>query len=72
MKKIMEKKIYKEANKGETETTINVLYKEELIVVQTNDIKLQKHLPFSAVAGSAWTEYKSSFQLQGYHADMMM
>ena len=26
--KIMEKKIYKEANKGETETTINVLYKE--------------------------------------------
>ena len=38
----MEKKIYKEANKGETETTINVLYKEELIVVYTNDIKLQK------------------------------
>ena len=27
----MEKKIYKEVNKNETETTINVLYKEEKI-----------------------------------------
>lgn len=28
----MEKKIYKEVNKNETETTINVLYKEEKFV----------------------------------------
>ena len=29
----MEKKIYKEVNKNETETTINVLYKEEKICI---------------------------------------
>ena len=61
----MEKKIYKEANKGETETTINVLYsentlsictnKEELIVVYTNDIKLQKKL--CRVLGKPAEEY---------------
>lgn len=38
------KKIYKEANKSETETTINVLYKEQIIVIYTNNISLQKQL----------------------------
>ena len=38
------KKIYKEANKSETETTINALYKEQTITVYTNNISLEKQL----------------------------
>lgn len=38
------KRIYKEANKSETETTINVLYKEQVIIVYTNNISLEKQL----------------------------
>lgn len=40
----MEKKIYKEINKTETETTINVLYKEKMLSVYTNKVDLQKQL----------------------------
>lgn len=38
------KRGYKEINKEETETTINVLYNEELISVYTNKIELQRQL----------------------------
>lgn len=38
------KKIYKEANKCETETTINVLYSEKIISIYTNKVDLQKKL----------------------------
>lgn len=37
-------KIYKEANKGETETTINILYNENMLSVYTNKVELQKQL----------------------------
>lgn len=37
-------KIYKEPNKSETETTINVLYHENLLSVYTNKVDLQKQL----------------------------
>lgn len=37
-------KIYKEANKTETETTINVLYSEKIISLYTNKVGLQKEL----------------------------
>ena len=40
----MEKKIYKEINKSETETTINVLYTEKMLSVYTNKVDLQKQL----------------------------
>ena len=40
----MEKKIYKEANKGETETTINVLYSENMLSIYTNKVNLQRQL----------------------------
>ena len=40
----MEKKTYKEANKSETETTINVLYHEKIITIYTNKVDLQKKL----------------------------
>lgn len=38
------RRAYKEINKEETETTINVLYDEELIVIYTNKIGLQRQL----------------------------
>ena len=37
-------KKYKESNKGETETTINVLYSEKILSVYTNKVDLQKQL----------------------------
>ena len=36
--------IYKEINKAETETTINVLYSEKLLSMYTNKIELEKQL----------------------------
>ena len=38
------RRAYKEINKEETETTINVLYDEKLISIYTNNIELQKQL----------------------------
>ena len=38
------KKIYKEANKSETETTVNVLYNENMLSIYTNKVDLQKQL----------------------------
>ena len=38
------KKIYKEPNKIETETTINVLYNEKMISLYTNKVDLQRQL----------------------------
>ena len=37
-------KTYKEPNKSETETTINVLYSEKMISIYTNKVGLQKQL----------------------------
>lgn len=37
-------RIYKEANKCETETTINVLYPEKKLSIYTNKVDLQKQL----------------------------
>ncbi len=51
----MEKKIYKEINKTETETTINVLYKEKTLSVYTNKVDLQKQL--CRVLGEPTQEY---------------
>ena len=37
-------KIYKEANKCETETTINVLYSENILSIYTNKVDLERRL----------------------------
>lgn len=37
-------KIYKEPNKYEAETTINILYDERIISIYTNKVNLQKEL----------------------------
>lgn len=61
MKKNMEeninnKKIYKEANLEEIETTINVLYGEGVLSIYTNKIDLQREL--YKILGEPTKEYK--------------
>ena len=60
------KKIYKELNKSETETTINVLYSENLLYIYTNKVSLQRelnkiigeptkeHIVKRSIVGSTW------------------
>lgn len=60
------KKIYKEVNKSEKETTINVLYSENLLYIYTNKVTLQKqlnkligeptkeHMVKRSIVGSTW------------------
>lgn len=59
----MEKKIYKEANQFETETTINVLYKEQIISIYTNKVDLQRKL--NKVLGELTKEYKMKRSISG-------
>ena len=59
----MDKKIYKEANQYETETNINVLYKEQVISVYTNKIDLQRKL--NKVLGEPTKEYKIRRSISG-------
>lgn len=40
----MKEKIYKQPNKEEMETTINVYYDERKLIVYTNKVPLQKQL----------------------------
>lgn len=48
-------KNYKEINKEETETTINVLYNEKTLAIYTNKIELQKQL--NKILGKPKQEY---------------
>ena len=50
------KKIYKEANPEEIETTINVLYEENVISIYTNKVDLQRDL--YKILGEPSKEYK--------------
>jgi len=59
-------KTYKEINKGETETTINVMYSEKILSVYTNNAELQRklfkvlgeptkeHIKGKSIIGSRW------------------
>ena len=49
------KKTYREPNKIESETTINVLYNEEIISIYTNKVDLQRQL--CKALGSPTKEY---------------
>ena len=53
---INKKKIYKEANPEEIETTINVLYGEGILSIYTNKIDLQREL--YKILGEPSKEYK--------------
>lgn len=56
-------KIYKELNKSETETTINVLYSEKIISIYTNKVGLQKQL--NKLIGEPTKEYKIKRSIVG-------
>lgn len=59
----MEKKKYKEASQFETESTINVLYKEQIISIYTNKVDLQKRL--NKLIGEPTKEYKIKRSISG-------
>ncbi len=48
-------KLYKEANKIETETTINVLYSKKTLLIYTNKVDLEKRL--NKIIGEPKKEY---------------
>ena len=56
-------KIYKEPNKLETETTINVLYNENILSIYTNKVNLQKQL--NKLIGEPTKEYKIKISIVG-------
>ena len=62
------KRVYKEVNKSETETTINVLYDEQIISVYTNKIELQKQL--FKVLGKPTEEYIKGRSIIGTRWDI--
>jgi len=60
---IMGDKIYKRINKDEIETTINVLYLEEIISIYTNKPDLQRKL--NKLLGEPVKEYKIKRSIAG-------
>ena len=56
-------KIYKESNKSETETTINVLYGEKKLSIYTNNVSLQREL--NKTLGEPTKEYKIKRSIVG-------
>ena len=56
-------KIYKEPNRTETETTINVLYSENLLSLYTNKVDLQKQL--NRLIGKPTKDYKIKRSIVG-------
>lgn len=59
----MKEKIYKEPNKSEMETTINVFYEERKLVLYTNKVPLQKQL--NRLIGEPTKEYKIKRSISG-------
>lgn len=63
-------KIYKELNKSETETTINVLYKENMLSIYTTKVDLQKQL--NKVLGEPTIESKKGRSIIGSRWDVSL
>ena len=59
----MKDKIYREPNKTEEETSINVLYSEKVLSVYTNKVSLQKQL--NKLIGEPNKEYKVKRSITG-------
>lgn len=59
----MKEKIYKEPNKSETETNINVLYSENKFVIYTNKVTLQKQL--NKIIGEPTKAFKIKKSISG-------
>ena len=63
-------KIYKEPNKSETETTINVLYNENKLSIYTNKVNLQKQL--NKIIGEPTKEYMVKKSIVGSNWDISL
>ena len=63
MQEKKQEKIYKEPNKIETETSINVLYNENVLSIYTNKVSLQKQL--NRLLGEPTKEYKIKRSITG-------
>lgn len=59
----MKDKIYKESKKDEIETTINILYKENMLSIYTNKVNLQKQL--NKLIGEPKKEFKIKRSIVG-------
>lgn len=66
----MKEKIYKEPNKSEMETTINVLYAENILSIYTNKVSLQKQL--NKLIGEPTKEYKVKRSILGSTWDISL
>lgn len=64
----MNDKIYKEPNKSEMETNINVLYEENKVCIYTNKVPLQKQL--NRLIGNPTKEYKIKKSIVGSQWDI--
>lgn len=64
----MQNKIYKEINKTEIETNINILYEENILSVYTNKVSLQKQL--NRLLGKPTKEYKIKRSIVGSSWDI--
>lgn len=66
----MKEKIYKELNKSEVETNINVLYEENILSIYTNKVSLQKQL--NRLLGEPTKEYKIKRSIVGSTWDISL
>lgn len=64
------KKIYKEPNKRETETTMNILYDEKILSIYTNKVDLQKRL--FKILGNPTKEYIKGRSITGSSWDVSL
>lgn len=64
----MNGKIYKEPNKCEEETNINIIYDKEMLSIYTNKVKLQKQL--NRIIGEPTEEYKIKRSISGSRWDI--
>lgn len=64
----MKGKIYKEPIKTEEETSINILYKENIFSIYTNKVSLQKQL--IKLLGEPTQEYKVKRSIAGSRWDI--
>ena len=63
-------KIYKEPNKSETETTINILYHENILSIYTKKVPLQKEL--CKTFGKPTKEYRRGRSILGSRWDVSL
>ena len=66
----MQEKIYKEPNKTEEETNINVMYDENIFSIYTNKVSLQRQL--NKLIGEPTKEFKVKRSIVGSRWDISL